>query len=156
IHPVSVLLAACASWAVLQLAMGWSVAPSKTWASTLDWFTNLVAFSLGFELNREAPARERFLRGILIFGIVISITGAITALASPAGFAFWRFDTGTGVPTLGPFVYRNQFAAFVEAILPMAMVGAIRDRRRTVMYTLVTAALFGSVIVAGSRTGTIL
>jgi O-antigen ligase len=155
-HPVSLLLAMCAAWALLQLLAGWSVAPSKTQAAALDWFTNLVAFSLGFDLNREAQPRERFLRGILIFGIVLALTGAITALAAPPGFVFGRFDTGTGLPTLGPFVYRNQFAAFIEVILPLAMVRAILDRRGAVAYTLVTAALFGSVIVAGSRTGTIL
>src|SRR5438046_8355935 len=86
----------------------------------------------------------------------MGISSAITALASPPGFVFGRFDTSSGVATLGPFVYRNQFAAFVEVILPLAMVRAILDRRHAVAYTLVTAALFGSVIVAGSRTGTIL
>jgi len=155
-HPVSALLALCAAWAMLQLIAGWSVAPSKTLAAALDWFTSLVAFSLAFDLNREALPRERFLRAILIFGIVLSITGAITALAAPPGFVFGRFDTGTGLPTLGPFVYRNQFAAFVEVILPLAMTRAILDRRSAVPFTLVTAALFGAVIIAGSRTGTII
>jgi O-antigen ligase len=156
VHPVSALLAGCAAWALLQLFAGWSVAPSPTLAAALDWFTNLLAFSLAFDLHREALPRERFLRGVLIFGIVIAIAGAITALAAPPGFVVGRFDTGTGLPTLGPFVYRNQFAAFVEVILPLAMVRAILDRRGAVAYTLITAALFGSVIVAGSRTGTIL
>ena len=69
---------------------------------------------------------------------------------------FWAFDVGTDAPTLGPFVYRNQYAAFVEAVLPLAIVGALLDRSRWVMYTLMAAVLFASVVAGGSRTGSIL
>ena len=57
----------------------------------------------------------------------------------------------TGV--LGPFVYRNQFAAFVEPCLGLAIAAAIGDRKRSLRWILIAAALFASVIAAGSRAG---
>jgi O-antigen ligase len=54
---------------------------------------------------------------------------------------------------LGPFVYRNQFAAFVEPALGLAIAAAIGDRRRPILWVLMGAALFAAVIAAGSRAG---
>jgi O-antigen ligase len=57
---------------------------------------------------------------------------------------------------LGPFVYRNQYAAFMEVVLPLAIVRAILDRERWLIYTVIAATLFASVVAGGSRAGTIL
>ena len=56
---------------------------------------------------------------------------------------------------MGPFVYRNQYASFVEVVLPLAIV-AILDRRRSLLYILIAATLFASVVAGGSRAGAIL
>jgi O-antigen ligase len=53
-------------------------------------------------------------------------------------------------------VYKNQYAAFVEAILPLAILRAIRERQQWFPYTLVAAVLFGSVVASGSRAGSAL
>jgi O-antigen ligase len=153
---LSALLAAAPIWGLLQIATHQTIYTLRTWESVLNWTTNLVAFSLA--LHFDAPGRERFLRTILIFTFVLSILATFTALTSPPGrvFWFWRFDIGTDLPTLGSFGYRNQYASFIEAVLPLAIVRAILDRRRTWVYTLIAAMLFASVVTAGSRAGAIL
>ena len=153
---VAWMLAAAAGWSGLQVAAGWSVDRVTTLDATLNWLTNLAAFALAVDLYRNAESRERFLRAALIFTGVLAVVSIFTFLTSPAGKAFWIFDTGSESATLGPFVYKNQYAAFIEAILPLAIVGVIRDRRRWVLHALMVATLFGSVVTGGSRMGSIL
>ncbi len=155
-HPVGLLLAAAAGWGLIQIGAHRTVDPFRTWDAVLNWTTNLTAFALAYEYAGSALARERFLRAILIFGFVLSIAAIFTVLTSPAGKVFWMFETGSGSLTLGPFVYRNQYAAFIEAILPLAILRAILDRRHSILNSVVAAVLFASVIAGGSRTGTFL
>jgi O-antigen ligase len=157
--PVALLLAAAAAWGVIQIAAHRSVYELKTWESALGWIVNLAAFSLAAQYSSGAghlERRERFLRVILIFAFALSIAATFTLLTSPPGVVFWKFDLATGHPTLGPFVYRNQYAAFVEAVLPLAIVRALLDRRRSLLYLTIAAVLFASVIAGGSRAGSIL
>ncbi len=155
-HFVGFLLAAAVAWGGLQVAAGWSVDRVITLEATLNWMANLAAFVLAADLYRNAEERERFLRSALIFTSVLAVVSIFTFFTSPAGKAFWIFDTGSDVPTLGPFVYKNQYAAFIETILPLAMIGVIRDRRRWILHAAVVATLFASVVTGGSRMGSIL
>ena len=155
-HPVALLLSAAPAWGLIQLAAGATVYQLRTQDATLDWLVNLAAFSLALELGRQPEARERFLRYPLIFAALLSLAAIFTRLTSPAGKIFWLFDSSTDSPALGPFVYKNQYAAFVELMLPLAMFRAIRDRRHWLPYTGIAALLFGSVVAAGSRAGSVL
>ncbi len=150
------MIAGAAAWGALQAAAGWSVDRVTTLDATLTWVTNLVAFALAADLYRNRDQRERFLRAALIFGGGLAVISIFTFLTSPAGKAFWIFDSDSESRTLGPFVYQNQYASFVETVLPLAIVGIIRDRRRWALYAMAIATLFGSVVTGGSRTGTIL
>jgi O-antigen ligase len=153
-HPVGVLLVVAAFWGLFQILAHQTVYAWRTWDAVLNWTTNLVAFSLALEIRNGA--RERFLRVMLLFGFLLSIVATFTVLTSPPGVAFWKFDLGTDHPVLGPFVYRNQYAAFMEVVLPLAIVRAILDRERWLIYTVIAATLFASVVAGGSRAGTIL
>jgi O-antigen ligase len=153
-HPVALLLVAATLWGLFQIVTHQTVYAWKTWDAVLNWTTNLAAFSLALQIR--GAAREQFLRIVLIFGFLLSILATFTVLTSPSGVAFWRFDLGTDHPVLGPFVYRNQYAAFVEVVLPLAIVRAILDRERWLVYTVIAATLFASVVAGGSRAGAIL
>jgi O-antigen ligase len=155
-HPVALLLAAAALWGVVQIVTGQTVYAFRTWEAVLDWTANLTAFSLVLHFAANPRERERFLQSILVFGFLIGVLATFTVLTSPPDRVMWWFDAGTSQPTLGPFVYRNQYASFVEAILPLAIVRAILDRRRSLVYILFAATLFASVVAAGSRTGSVL
>jgi O-antigen ligase len=150
------MITGAAAWGALQVATGWSVDRVTTLDAVLSWLTNLAAFMLAADLYRNADRRERFLRSALIFTSILAIVAIFTFLTLPPGKAFWIFDSGSASRTLGPFVYQNQYAAFVEAVLPLAIVGIIRDRARWMLYAVIVATLFGSVVTGGSRTGTIL
>jgi O-antigen ligase len=135
-HPVALLLAAAALWGVLQVALGISVDPQPTLQASLGWTVNCAAFSLALVLTNR-----RFLAAQLVFALILSI-GAVIGLL-----------TGFG---LGPFVYKNQFANYVESMLGLAIAAAIQDRRRAFAWLLVATALFACVVAAGSRAGAIL
>ena len=153
--PAGVLLAAAAAWGVVQIFAATTVYELRTLESALDWLTCLAAFSLAYGLGQLPEQRRRFLHATLLFAAAVGFVSIFTVLTSPAGRVFWRFDV-SDARTLGPFVYKNQYAAFVEAVLPLAILAAIRDRKQWVPCTLVAALLFGSVIASGSRTGSAL
>ncbi len=156
IHPTGALLACAIVWGLLQVFTGWSVDPFKTLSETLNWITNLAVFALALELGGDSREREKFLTALLWFGLAVAVVSTLTVFSSPPGVAFWRFRSGSDLPTLGPFVYYNQYAAFIEAVLPIALVRAIRDDRRRIFYSVVAAFLLASVVAGGSRAGTIL
>lgn len=140
-HRISVLLAAVASWGILQAWLAISVDLSRTFEAALGWTVNCAAFSLAFALTADRRKHRWFLQAQLIFALVLSITAVIWLLTASS---------------LGPFVYKNQFAAYVESVLGIAVFAAIRDRKSPVAWMLVAAALFASVVASGSRAGSIL
>ena len=156
IPPAVWLLGAAVMWGLVQVFAGWTVDRFKTLNEVLNWTTNLAVFALGLELSRDPQRRERFLSAVLWFGTALAAISMLTVFSSPPGSVFWRFDAGSGLRTLGPFVYYNQYAAFIEAVLPLALVRAILDRNRRVLYSVMGALLASSVVASGSRAGTIL
>jgi O-antigen ligase len=87
---------------------------------------------------RDRTMRRRFLTAHMIFALLVAV-----------GAVIWLFTQGA----LGPFIYRNQFAAFIEPSLGLAIAAAIGDRKRTVLWVVIAAALFAAVIAGGSRAG---
>ncbi|MEO5923217.1 MAG: O-antigen ligase family protein [Bryobacteraceae bacterium] len=151
LDPSGITLTCIIAWGAVQLAAGWTVDAFRTQEVMLDWTVNLAAFALALELSDRT--RETFLTWMLAFATLLSILAMLTAFSSPPGVIAWWLDVGTNTATLGPFVYRNQYAAFVEALLPLALVRAFLDRERTWLYVVAAGLLFASVIAAGSRTG---
>ena len=156
IHPTAVLLGAAVVWGLLQASAGWTVDRFKTLNEVLNWTTNLAVFALALELSRDERRRERFLSAVLWFGTALAAISMLTVFSSPPGIVFWLFNAGSDRRTLGPFVYYNQYAAFIEAVLPLALVRAILDQRRRMLYSVMGALLLASVVAGGSRAGTIL
>ena len=156
VHPTVALLGAAVVWGLIQAFAGWSVDRFKTLNEVLNWITNLAVFALGLGLAREPHRRERFLSALLWFGTALAAISMLTVFSSPEGVVFWLFRAGSDRRTLGPFVYYNQYAAFIEAVLPLALVRAIVDQRRRIVYSVVAALLLASVVAGGSRAGTIL
>ena len=150
------MITGAAAWGALQVVAGWSIDRVTTLDAALNWVTNLAAFMLAADLYRNRDRRELFLRSTLIFATILAVVSIFTFLTSPAGTVFWIFDSVSDSRTLGPFVYQNQYAAFVEAVLPLAILGVIGDRRRWLLHAVIVATLVGSVVTGGSRTGTIL
>lgn len=136
----------------VQLAAGWTVLPWFTVESTLEW---TVVFSAVFLLVQALPDAgfQRALRTALLgFATLIAVVAVLQVLTSQ-GKAFWLFETGYDSDVLGPFVYRNKYAQFVELVFPLALWRAMVDRRRAPLYLTAGAVMAAGVVAGASRSG---
>ncbi|MBI1790322.1 MAG: O-antigen ligase family protein [Acidobacteria bacterium] len=148
-------LTATVGWGLAQLALGQTVYPWETWNALLKWGTNLALFFLALQVFSDPVLREGFLRTVLYFGAALSVVASVQMYTSE-GRVFWLFPTEYTDFVLGPFVYRNQYAAFMELLLPLALVGALQDRRRMLIHAAMAASMYASVIAGASRAGSVL
>ena len=142
-------LAAIVGWILLQIALGISVYPHDTWDALLVWTANLAIFFLA-QQGGEAPRMAWPLFGAILAGAVM-----LQLFTSP-GRIFWLFPVPSGVPPAGPFLSRNQYAALVEMLLPIAIVVAVTDRRQRAPGIVMAAVMYASVIAVASRAGAVL
>ncbi len=140
-HPIGMVLGAVAVWGVGQVWLGISVDPQRTLQAALGWAVNCVAFSVALAVCGRSWVRERFLPAQALFALVLSV-GAVIGLYT--------------VGALGPFAYKNQFAAYLEVGTAIAMARAIRDQRHVIGWMLAAGAMFAAAAAAGSRAGAIL
>jgi O-antigen ligase len=148
-------LAAAPVWGLLQLAAHRTAYPWGTWNAVLNWATWLALFFLALQLFQPPAARHWFLRFALYFGAALSVLSTVQMFTS-GGKIFWLFPSGYTDYVLGPFVNPNEYAAFLEMILPIALWQALRDRRLAIANCAIAAAMLASVVVAASRAGSIL
>lgn len=141
-----------ALWGPLQLLLGTTVYRHETWNASLYWLTAFVLVFLSLQALAQAEARRAFLRAMLCFGFVLSVL-AVVQLFTSEGKVFWIFPTRYTSGVLGPFVYHNNYAAFIQLLLPLALVEALRDHRRALLYAVMASAMFASVIASASRAG---
>ena len=143
-------------WSGIQLLLGTTVYRWPTEMAALYWGGNLAVFFCGLQVCADKKLRAGFLRALLFFGFAVSIFSTVQALTSE-GRVYWHFPTTTGTqPVFGPFLYRNQYAAFIEILLPVALYLAITARKRKIFYYLVAATLYMSVVASASRAGFVL
>jgi hypothetical protein len=148
-------LAAAPVWGLLQLATRHTVYRWGTWNAMLNWATWLALFFLALQLFERPAARHAFLRFAVYFGCGLSVLATVQMFTS-GGKIFWIFPSGYSDYVMGPFVYRNQYAAFLELILPIALWRALRDRRLAFAHFAMAAAMLASVVASASRAGSIL
>ncbi len=144
-------LAAAVAWCLIQLAIHQTVYRWATLNATLLWTTNLLVFFLASQAARPGD----ILRRTLCFGVALSILATLQTFTS-GGKVFWLFPSGYTDLVLGPFVYHNYFAVFIELILPLAIAGALLDHRRSRVYAALAGILYAAMVAAASRAGIIL
>jgi O-antigen ligase len=145
-HPIAMVLASAALWGAAQVWLGISVDPQRTLESSLGWMVDCVAFSLALALCGSERIRERFLTAQVLFALALSAAAMIGLYT---------------IAELGPFVYKNQFAAYLEVGTGIALARAVRGREHSVVrmvapWITAGAAMFAAVAAAGSRAGAIL
>lgn len=148
-------LAAAPLWGLAQLVAQQTVYRHPTWDAVLGWTANLALFFLALQVFAEAGTRQRFLRATLWFGFALSVVATLQLFTSQ-GRVFWIFPVPIESSVPGPFLYRNQYAAFIELVLPLALAGAMRGGRRTLACLFMAGAMYASVIASASRTGFVL
>jgi hypothetical protein len=149
-HALMIPLGGAVAWAALQLALGTTVYRWATGVALLDWFTRLAVFGLGVQVFAAAGVRERVLRWAGWFGFAIAAAASLQRFTSDR--VFWLFPVEAGGITMGPFVNYNQYAAFIETLLPLVLVWCLRERRW--VYPVMAAVMAASVIAGTSRAGT--
>jgi O-antigen ligase len=140
-HPIAMVLAGAALWGVAQVRLGISVDPQRTLQASLGWTVDCVAFSLTLAMCGNERIRERFLAAQAWFAL---------ALAAGAMIGWYT------IAELGPFAYKNQFAAYLEVGTGIAMARAVRGREHSIVWITAAGAMFAAAAAAGSRAGAIL
>lgn len=153
VAPVPLIGILC--WGAAQLACGWTVYPWQTWAAMLYWFSNLLVLMIASSLSQD-PAIGQFLRKwLFVCGVALSVISVIQNFTSD-GRVFWAFEAPYREEVWGPFLYRNQYAAFIELLLPVAWVRALAFENNRWPYFVITAGLFSCIVASTSRTGLML
>ena len=150
------LVLAAALWPLMQLGLGWTVYRWRTAGSFLYWALAAAVVFTAIQTFRDPPVLRLFLRALVIFGFIIALISPLQLFTSD-GKIFWMFDAPYSNIALGPFVYPNQYAAFIELLLPIALVEALSERSGwRIFHGLAAAVMYGSVIAAVSRSGVVL
>jgi O-antigen ligase len=150
---VLLLVAGVIFWAGFQLLIGSTVYRLMTWLGILYWGANLAILFVALQIFSDVPVLKQFLRYLLIFGFFVSILSSLQSLTTNSRI-FWIFPTEFASWNLmGPFVYHNQFAAFIELLLPIALYNALTENKWRAFDILIAATMYASVIVSASRMG---
>jgi O-antigen ligase len=147
----------CAAVAVgaFQLATGRTVYAFDTKQALLRWLTFLCVFFIASAAFRDERAWRWFRGALLWFATAVALL-AILQTFTADGQIFWMFRVPYSDVALGPILSRNHFAAFVEAILPLALYQALRYTDWPYVYASMVAILYGAVVASASRAGTLL
>ncbi len=140
----------------LQIMTGTTVYAWTTRMAALYWAGNLATFFVALQVLTERESRLRYFNALLGFATFVCLFSSVQAMTS-TGTIYWTFkDKFLYTPLFGPFLYINQYAAFVELVLPIAIYGALTRQKGKVLCILASAVMVGSVVYSGSRGGSAL
>jgi hypothetical protein len=141
-------------WGLFQWAAGRTVSPFETKIALARWAALLAVFVTGWLLFQDQRVHRWFRSAMLWFGFLVAVEATLQTFTA-GGKIFWLFEAE--YPGLmGPILYRNHYAAFIEAVLPLALYGAMTSKRDSLLYSCMAAAMYASVIAAASRAGFVL
>ena len=149
-------LALVVALACFQLLSGITVYAWATILAALYWAGNLACVFVALQVFADRDRRILYLDALLWFGTAVALLSTVQA-ATSEGMIYWTFPDPLVPPNIfGPFLYGNQFAAFIELTLPLAIYNAITRRRGTIWFVVAVAIQFGSVVYSSSRAGSAL
>jgi O-antigen ligase len=153
VYPLAPLLFAV-SWGLFQWGTGRTVSAFETRIALARWAALLAVFVTGWLLFQDQRVHRWFRSAMLWFGFLVAVEATLQTFTAGGKF-FWLFEAE--YPGLmGPILYRNHYAAFIEAVLPLAVYGAMTSKRDSLLYSCMAAAMYASVIAAASRAGFVL
>ena len=103
------------AWGLLQWGTGHTAYAFDTKTAVVRWATFLAVFLAGISLFRETEVRHWFRSAMLWFGSVVAVVATVQTFTSP-GKIFWLFPTEYTDYVMGPILYRNHYAAFIEVV----------------------------------------
>lgn len=154
VHRMVLLPAAVALWGIIQIAFSWTVYPFETWNSVTAWLARAAVFLTAYAGFPDEPRRERLMTIAVWFGGAFSLL-TLLQWSTGDGTIFWIIQTAYKSEVAGTFGNRDQYAAFMELLLPIALAATVGKRRSPVLPACCAGLMFASVIATGSRAGAI-
>jgi hypothetical protein len=151
--PVVCLLAMTAYGIIQTLFLPQKIV-SYGWQGVLFWFAAAMITALATELFRSPREAARFRRYFVLFGTAVCVLDLLQQ-ASPTNKYFWLIPSRYSSIS-GPFAYWNNFAEFVELLLPITLWKGLGGGRPAVFYILSAGVQIGAVVASGSRAGALL
>lgn len=142
-------------WGVFQWVTGRTACVIDTELALLRWATFLSVFFVGISLFRDDAVRRWIRFAMVWFAFFVAVLASVQSFTS-RGKVFWLFQTPVTEYLMGPILYRNHYAAFLEAVLPMALYFALQRERDSLLYSGMAAVMYASVVASASRAGTVL
>jgi len=153
--PLLIASALLTFWGFGQLAAGATVYRYATLSGSLRIAALAATVLVASEVFRRPEARDRLLRWFAWFGFVLAIASVVAYYASP-GRIFW-FLPSPYPDVWGPFLSRNNFAQFLELVLPVSLWrGCTRRGGVSLFYLWMSAAMLACGLVSASRAGALL
>ncbi|HLK62113.1 MAG TPA: O-antigen ligase family protein [Bryobacteraceae bacterium] len=142
-------------WGLLQWFTAQTAYAYQTRLAILKWATFLSVYVAGMVFFRDREARRWFRSAMVWFGLGVAILATLQSFTSH-GMVFWIFATPYSDYVMGPMVSRNDFAVFIEIVLPIALYQAVTREPDTLLYSGISAVMYACVIASASRAGTTL
>jgi O-antigen ligase len=145
-------LAAISLWGFVQLALGATVYRHASMVGSLRFAALGATAWVSFRILGAECERIRFLRWMAWFGTAIALASVLAYFTSP-GKILWTFHAP--YPDVwGPFLSRNNFAQFLELVMPVALWFAMREQPpRRMIYLCCSAVMLASGLASASRAG---
>lgn len=149
-------LAGATLWSVMQLVTGITIYRWATALAMLYWAAGAAVVFIALQIFGDEGVRRLYLRALVITGFAFAIVAPLQLFTSDAKI-FWMFQVPYSNVAMGPFVYGNQYAAFIELLLPVALTLVFSEQTswRT-FYGLAAVVMYASVFAASSRMGFVL
>jgi O-antigen ligase len=141
-------------WGIVQIAAHTTESTFETRRELLRWGALSGVFFLSQVVCNTKKARRLFLTAVLGIGVVMAIL-CLLQLFTSEGRVLWIFPSGYG-DVYATFQNHNNFAQYIEVILPIALWRTLRQGWAAWWYPLLGGVLFASVIGSASRGGALL
>jgi len=142
-------------WGLIQCLTGHTAYTFETSFAILKWVTFLAVFVIGTSIFRDEMLNRWARSAMVWFAFLVSILATLQSFTAE-GKVFWLFPSPYTDYVMGPFLSGNDFSAFIEAVLPMALCRAVRNERDSWLFAVMAAVMYASVIASASRAGTVL
>jgi hypothetical protein len=142
-------------WGLLQWWTGRTASPFETRIALARWTALLAVFISGLVLFQDPRVHRWFRSAMLWFGFLVAVVATLQTFTGE-GKVFWIFQAEYTEGVMGPILSRNHYAAFIEVVLPLAIYASMSGKRKSLLYSVMAAAMYASVIVSASRAGFVL
>jgi hypothetical protein len=147
------VFAALPAVGLVQLALGITVVPAYTVEAAVRWAALAAVFAVSRQVCTSTEARHRFLTASSGFGIALAVL-CLLQMNTADGRFLWIFETRPNPGIFGSFGSYNNWAHFVELMLPITLWKIAKQPRLAGLYTVATGLFAASVVASGSRAGT--